>query len=59
MIKNKMEVIPMEEFEQLVYQMKKETRRKEEEIEELKKELIQKDKEIESFKTQIAGLLSK
>ena len=54
-----MEVIPMEEFEQLVYQMKKEARRRDEEIEELKKELIQKDKEIESFKTQIEGLLSK
>jgi predicted RNase H-like nuclease (RuvC/YqgF family) len=39
--------------------MKKEARRKEDEIERLKKELIEKDNEIESFKKQIEGLLSK
>ena len=32
-----MEVIPMEEFEQIIYQMKKEMRKKDEEIESLKK----------------------
>jgi len=48
-----MEVIPMEEFEQLVYHMKKEARRKDDEIEKLKKELIEKDIEIESLKTRL------
>ena len=32
-----MEVVPMEEFEQLIYQMKKEMRKKDDEIERLKK----------------------
>jgi len=49
----------MEEFEQMVYQIKKEARRKDDEIERLKKELIEKDNEIDSFKKQIEGLLSK
>jgi chromosome segregation ATPase len=34
-----MEVIPMEEFEQLIYQMKKEMRKKDDEIETLKKKI--------------------
>ena len=40
----------MEEFEQLIYQMKKEMRKKDDEIESLKKEIQKRDDEIETLK---------
>ena len=46
-----MEVIPIEEFEQIIYQMKKEMRKKDEEIESLKKTI----KELKNAKKCVIG----